>query len=177
MYPVLRMAKEIWKFRNAPRLGPGDAHISHHRCWPHDLDFWLELNNGRTLTMMDLGRIPLVNRVGLTRAMRQNKWGMTVAGSSVRYRRRIRGFDRVEQRSRILGWDRRFFYIEQSMWSADGVCANNGLFRMAVTSPKGIVPPEKAAEAMGLPNDSPPLPNSVTAWIEAEEQRAWPPST
>ncbi len=84
--------------------------------------------------MMDLGRIPLVNRVGLTRAMRQNKWGMTVAGSSVRYRRRIRGFDRVEQRSRILGWDRRFFYIEQSMWSADGVCANNGLFRMAVTS-------------------------------------------
>ena len=129
MYPVLRMAKEIWKFRNAPRLGPGDAHISHHRCWPHDLDFWLELNNGRTLTMMDLGRIPLVNRVGLTRAMRQNKWGMTVAGSSVRYRRRIRGFDRVEQRSRILGWDRRFFYIEQSMWSADGVCANNGLFQ------------------------------------------------
>ena len=66
MYPLIRFAKELVKFRNAPKLGPLDAHVSTHMCWPWDLDPWIELNNGRTLTLYDLGRIPLAVRTGLT---------------------------------------------------------------------------------------------------------------
>ena len=62
MYPFIRMAKELLVFRNAPRLALGDTHISHHICWPWDLDVWMELNNGRTLTLYDLGRIPMAHR-------------------------------------------------------------------------------------------------------------------
>ena len=50
MYPVIRMAKEFWVNRRAPTLTVGEFHVSHHRCWPWDLDLWLELNNGRALT-------------------------------------------------------------------------------------------------------------------------------
>ncbi len=175
MYPFFRFAKEMVKFRNAPALGICDTHISHHRCWPWDLDPWIELNNGRTLTLYDLGRIPMATRTGLITVLRQNRWGITVAGNTTRYRRRIRAFERFELRSRCLGWDARFLYTEQAMWKG-AECANHILIRSAITSAQGIVPPAQVLRAMGQPEESPELPGWVQAWIAAEAERAWPPS-
>ena len=84
MYPFLRMFKEMARARRMPELGLFDTHVSHHICWPWDLDPWVELNNGRTLTLYDLGRLPLGSRTGIHRHLIANRWGMTVAGSSVR---------------------------------------------------------------------------------------------
>ena len=95
MYPFVRMVKEGWKFRKASALSLTDTHVSHHICWPWDLDMWVELNNGRTLTLYDLGRIPMAVRTGLIDVLRGNRWGITVAGNTVRYRRRVRAFDPV----------------------------------------------------------------------------------
>lgn len=175
MYPFLRFAKEMIKFRNAPPLGFCDTHVSHHRCWPWDLDPWIELNNGRTLTLYDLGRIPMAARTGLARVLRAQGWGITVAGNTTRYRRRIRAFERFELRSRCVGWDARFFYIEQAMWKGTE-CANHILIRSAMTSAQGIVPPERVLQAMGADTRSPALPDWVVAWIGAEAERPWPPS-
>lgn len=174
MYPFIRMIKELAVHSRAESLPLGGTHVSHHICWPWDLDFWQELNNGRTLTLFDLGRIPLARRTGLIEAMRKQGWGLTVAGVSVRYRKRIRVFDRIEMRSRAIGWDARFLYLEQSMWKK-GEATTHGLFRTAVTGPDGIVPPARVAEAMGLDSTSPPLPDWVQHWIAAEHERPWPP--
>ena len=175
MYPVVRMVKELALHSQAETLPVWGTHVSRHICWPWDLDLWLELNNGRTLTLFDLGRIPLAWRNGLFKAMRSNGWGITVAGVSVRYRARIRLFDRVEMRSRGVGHDGRFLYVEQSMWKG-GICTTQALIRNAVTSRQGIVAPERVLEAMGEDPISPPLPDWVTAWISAEAERPWPPS-
>ncbi len=175
MYPFFRFAKEMLKYRNAPPLGICDTHVSHHRCWPWDLDPWIELNNGRTLTLYDLGRIPMAARTGLITVLRQNRWGITVAGNTTRYRRRIRAFERFELRSRCVGWDARFIYTEQAMWKGQD-CANHILIRSAITSAEGIVPPAQVLRAMGLPAQSPDLPGWVQAWIRAETERQWPPS-
>lgn len=174
MYPIIRFLKEVIKFRNAPALGITETHISHHRCWPWDLDPWIELNNGRTLTLYDLGRIPMGIRSGLTSMLRAKGWGITVAGNSTRYRKRIKAFQRFEMRSRCIGWDARFFYIEQAMWLGKD-CANHILIRSAITSAQGIVPPARVLEAMGQVQDSPELPGWVQAWIAADAERAWPP--
>lgn len=175
MYPYLRMVKEILKFRGAPPLHPFETHVSHHLCWPQDIDPWIELNNGRTLTLYDLGRIPMAGRTGLHRIAREKGWGLAVAGASVRYRKRVRMFDRIEMRTRLLGWDQRFVYMGQSMW-VRGECTSQALLRSAITQGKrGIVPPAEMAEALGLPPESPDLPGWVQAWIEADGLRPWPP--
>ncbi|MCC6001719.1 MAG: acyl-CoA thioesterase [Pararhodobacter sp.] len=174
MYPIIRLLKEQMKFRGQP-MGLFETHVSHHRCWPLDLDPWMELNNGRTLTLFDLGRMPFSTRTGLMRALRRNGWGMTVAGSAPRYRRRVRLFHRVEMRTRLLGWDRRFLYTEQSMWRR-GEALNHILLRLAVTSDAGIVPPETLIAAMGhADRETPVLADWVQAWIDAENSRPWPP--
>lgn len=175
MYPVLRFTKEFIKFRNAPALPFDGTHVSHHMCLPWDIDLWMELNNGRTLTLYDLGRMILAKRAGLLSAMKRNRWGMTMAGACVRYRRRIRVFEVIEMRSRAVFWDNRFIYIEQSMWKSDGECANHIVYRTAVTDRNGIVAPETVIrDIMGTVPEV-KTPEWIATWIAAEGQRPWPP--
>lgn len=174
MYPVIRLLLQSLRFRNRPMslLSP---HVSYHLCLPWDLDPWMELNNGRTLTLYDLGRVPFSDRIGIHKALAAQGWGMTVAGSSVRYRRRIRVFQKVQMHTRLLGWDQRFLYIEQSMWR-QGEALNHLLIRAATTGPQGIIAPARLIAAMGhgdLP--SPALPDWVAGWIAADSRRPWPP--
>ncbi|MFY9238248.1 MAG: acyl-CoA thioesterase [Roseovarius sp.] len=175
MYPIIRLAWQLFKHRNDACLPLTGTHVSQHYCLPHDIDLWMELNNGRTLTIYDLGRIPLAARVGLLPLLKKHGWGLTMAGAAVRYRRRVRMFEKIEMRSRAIGWDARFMYLEQSMWKADGECASHIVYRGAVTGAKGIVPPAEVMAAMGRDAPSPVLPDWVQAWFVAEDQRPWPP--
>ncbi len=174
MYPLFRFGFHIWRARRAPPLPLFAVHRSRHICWPWDLDPWAELNNGRTLTLFDMGRVPAFARMGLADAMRAQGWGAALAGVSVRYRQRVRAFDRLDMVSRLVGWDERFFYVDQSLWRR-GICTTQMLARGAVTAPGGIVAPARAIAAMGHTADSPPMPDWVTAWIAAEALRPWPP--
>lgn len=175
MYPVIRLFWQFYRHRSDPPLGYGDVHESRHICWPWDLDIFWELNNGRTLTLYDLGRLPLARRVGLAAALERRGWGMAVAGSTIRYRRRIRAFDRIRMTSRGVGWDQRFLYTEQAMWKTNGECAGHVLIRSAITGPNGIVPPAEALAEMGYEGPAPVLPPWVRAWAEADAMRPWPP--
>lgn len=174
MYPIIRFIKEMTLAAGRSRLGLFDTHRSRHICWPWDLDPWMEMNNGRTLTLYDLGRLPMMWRAGAMSEMRRQGWGMSVAGASIRYRRRVRVFNRFTMTSRILGWDNRFLYVEQSMWRG-GEATSSILCRMAITDENGIVAPAKLAKAMNVPTDSPELPEYVRNWIDAEATRPWPP--
>ena len=66
---------------------------------------------------------------------------------SVRYRRRVRLLDRITIRSRLISWDERFLYLDQSMWIKQQ-CANHILVRLAITDRAvgGIVPPARMIE-------------------------------
>ena len=174
MYPFLRFHLGNRRARRMAPLGLFDVHVSHHRCMPLDIDPWVELNNGRTLTLYDLGRMQLAVRAGMVPVLRNKGWGIAVAGVSVRYRRRIRVFERFTMTTRLLGWDARFLYLDQALWKG-GECANQMLLRWAVTGPEGIVPTAKVAAAIGHDGSSPALPDWVQAWITAEATRPWPP--
>jgi acyl-CoA thioesterase FadM len=179
MYPYIRLAQAIWRARRSPPLGIVDTHVSQHRIWPWDLDPWMELNNGRTLTLFDLGRIPMSLRLGFHRAAQENGWGLTVAGNSTRYRKRVTVFTVLTHRARVLGWDDRFAYVEQSFWNGDD-CTAHMLLRSAFIAARGsgksgIIPPATVVRALGQNPVSPALPDWARAWIDADAMRNWPP--
>ncbi len=176
MFPIVRLIKDLMVARRMPPLNLTETHVSSHICWPWDLDIWLELNNGRAMTLYDLGRSMNAQRVGLISVITKKRWGMTMAGSTVRFRRRIRGFERFEMRSRAVCWDDKFIYLEQSMWKKNGECASHVLFRAAVTNSKGIVAPSRVLAEMGqVGSTSPDMPEWIAAWCAADVQRPWPP--
>jgi acyl-CoA thioesterase FadM len=175
MYPFVRMGIETLLHRRAPALPPGGVHVSRHTCLPWDIDFWGELNNGRTLTLYDLGRIPLVHRLGLFATLRREGWGFTLAGATVRWRRRVRAFDRLVQHSAMVGRDARFLYFHHVLWRGEEA-TSAAVLRAAVTGPGGIVPTDRVMAALGAPEWNPALPDWIAAWAAADALRPWPPA-
>ncbi|MEM0978057.1 MAG: thioesterase family protein [Pseudomonadota bacterium] len=176
MYPFIRLSISLLHARGQPKTSFDDVYESHHRVMPWDMDLFGELNNGLTLTLLDLNRLPFGQQTGWNRCLLNNGWAMTMAGVSVRYRKRIRMFEKVRITCRSAGRDDRFFYLVQTIWSGK-TAATNAVYRCAVTNKKGLVPTQDVAVAMGAPDWAPELPAWVRAWIDAEAERTWPPES
>ena len=111
MYPYIRTAKSFLVDSFRSKISFSDTHISYLICWPWDIDMWGELNNGRVLSLFDLGRHGFSLRAGLFSGYFKYKLYMNVAGVSIRYRHRIISFRRLEMRTRIIFYDERFLYV------------------------------------------------------------------
>ena len=64
----LRLILQLLKSRFAAALEPLGTSVRRGRVWPTDLDVSLHMNNGRYLTLMDLGRLDLMLRTGVCTA-------------------------------------------------------------------------------------------------------------
>ena len=174
MYPIFRLAKEVMLNSRRDPIELGETHVTYFRVWPLDIDTFMELNNGRILTLMDLGRMGFFVRMGIPKQLKERGWYGTVAGTVVRYRRRVTVWQKLELRTRVIGWDEKFTYFDQAIWRGDECCAH-AVVRTAITTGKGIVPSVQVADAFGYEPASPDLPDWVKSWDAAEQQRPWPP--
>jgi len=168
LYPYLRLFKTLVKAHLKSPMSVDDESVLKMRVFFSDMDFYPELNNGRYLTLMDLGRIELALRTGLWRTVRQKKWGLVVAGASIRYRHRLKAFRRFNLHTRIVAADDRWFYFHQYT-SRKGKTYSSALVRTGITSKLGVVPVRRVLEALGMPNWNPGMPPWVEAWINAEK--------
>lgn len=94
-----------------------------YRVWPHDLDLNMHMNNGRYLTLMDLGRLQLMMRTGLAKHIFKNGWMPVLGAANVRYRRPLAPLRRFTLTTRLLSWDEKWFYIEHRFLQGQEVMA------------------------------------------------------
>ena len=175
MYPVIRLAHAMLTVKADPSFELGETAERSMLCRPWDCDVFFELNNGRQLTLYDLGRFDYGLRIGLMKILRDNKWGLVVAGSTIRYRKRIMPLQRFSMKTRLIGREERWFYFEQGMWRGEE-CCSSALVRTAVTASGKVVPSADVAAAMGRPDWNPAIPDWAKHWIEADSLRPWPPA-
>lgn len=149
-----------------------DESVVKMRVFSGDIDFYPELNNGRHLTLMDLGRLDLAMRSGLLKVVHKRKWALAVAGVSVRYRHRLKACKRFNLHSRIIAVDSRWFYFLQST-IREGEIHSSALVRGGITNNQGIVSPKQVLTALGKSDWNPGMPQWVMAWAHAEEMRPW----
>ncbi len=145
------------------------------RVWPNDLDFNMHMNNGRYLTVMDLGRLDLILRSGLIKAMLKQKSVPVLGASTIRYRIPLNPFQEYELQTKMVCWDEKWAYMEQRFVIAKGDKAGA---IAAVALVKGSFFDQKARKtvptsdviALGNMKDvSPPMPIHVAEWIRSEE--------
>ena len=173
MFPFLRLSLAIQKAKRAPTLKINETCIVPMRVGLTDCDMFLEMNNGRHLTLFDIGRFVFAVRTGLWAEVKRNGWGFVVAGSSVRYRKRLKPFQRYEQHTRVLGHDEKWFYFEQTHQIGE-VWYSSALIRAAVVAKGKIIPTQTILNQMNQADWQPALPEWVTAWVAADALRPWP---
>ena len=174
MYPLIRLVTCSLRAVRSQPLPIDEVCETTFRCRPWDLDMFLEMNNGRVLTLYDIGRFDLSIRSGLAKVLHRNKWGLVVAGSSVRYRKRIRVFDKVTMRTRVAAIDERWIYVVQSMW-VKGEAASSVLLRTGITGKGKTIPTQQVLAAMDAADWQVQTSEWVQSWIDSEAIRPWPP--
>lgn len=161
---IIRMLLVILRARRGPRLTIFDASQIRLRVWPNDLDVQMHMNNGRYLSLMDLGRIDLMVRSGFFAEARRKGWFPVVGTSRIEYRRPLAPLQSFDLRTRLIGWDARWFYIEQQFLAAGKVAASATVKAM-MRSSAGLVAPQEALAAIGVSDPSPALSEAVTAAV------------
>ncbi len=173
MYPYLRLIRLVVKNKfKQQKIYVGDESVLPMRVGLVDIDPFMELNNGRHLTLMDFGRFDLAMRSGLMKVVKDNKWGLAVAGASVRYRHRLKYRQKFNLHSHLVGYDDKWFYFHQKTVS-NGKIHSAALVRTAVTSKDGIVNSKKVLITMGYTDISYNVPDWVLAWAKSDEMRPW----
>ncbi len=87
---------------------------------PTDLDLNGHMNNGRYLTIMDIGRMDFVLRVKLAGYVIKNGYIPVLSSAKMRYRIPLMPFEEYELQTRILCWDDKWVFMEQRFIIADG---------------------------------------------------------
>ena len=160
--PALAVRAYVWPL---PRLGVLEEDTLRMRVWPNDIDFNLHLNNARYLNLMDYGRTHLLARTGLLRPVLQARYAAMVGAVWVTYRRSLPVFAEFELASRLVCWDARWFYIEQTFKSKDGLAAV-GWVKGVLRGKQGIVAPQKVIEEVAPGVLSPAMPEAIAEWNE-----------
>lgn len=135
---------------------------------PTDCDLYRHLNNGRYLSLMDLGRLDMAIRNGSWKLMIANKWYPVAASAAIRYRKSIELFERFDLQTRIVGWDEKWYWIEQQFLVGDELRAD-AVLKVVFLHGRETIPPAKVNAALGL--DLPPnyVPEWIAHWIETED--------
>lgn len=172
----LRLIWLLISSRFRPRLTPPLAmSVVSLIVLPNDLDIYGHMNNGRYLTIMDLGRADIFMRSGLARAVRGAGWNPVLNAAKVRFRRELRLWQRFRMETRIVYWEATTFVMEHRIVTRlEGgreAVATQALMRGGLYDRKarGFVPVADLFKLMNIDMPSPPLSDDVRAFLDAED--------
>lgn len=139
------------------------------RVWLNDFDPYLHLNNGRYLSLMDLGRLDLVIRNGLGSVMLRRKWFPVVGSSMIRYRRPVHAFHAFQLCTSLAGWDDKWIYVAHRFEENDELMAAaiiQGVFRGS----EGTISPQTLFRNAGYEVEAVRMPQWILDWQQADGQ-------
>jgi len=169
LYPWLRLLRVGLGAVGASKVDLYATTCVRLRVWPNDLDFNLHVNNGRYLTLADLGRMHWFWRTGMLGVALRYKAYPVVGDAIAKFRRDLRAFQSFEIHSRLIGWDHKWGFLEHRFVRGGrviGVVAIRGVFK----GPEGTVEPGKFLEGLAhAATASPELPAWAGRFHQASE--------
>lgn len=165
--PVLAIRHHI---RPLPPLSVLEEDVLQLRVLPTDIDINIHMNNARYLSVMDYARMHLLARTRLLDHILRSRWQAMVGAIWVTYRRSLPLFSRYTLASRMVCWDDRWFYIEQTFTRRDGLAAV-GWIKGVLRDRSGIVDPQQVIEAVAPGLESPPMPEAIAQWNELTREK------
>ncbi|MBB1500803.1 acyl-CoA thioesterase [Propioniciclava sp. MC1683] len=137
------------RWLRARRLSIWDTARTPFRVVPTDLDLLLHMNNGKYLTLMDLGRMDLMVRSGMWAKLSARGWFPVVAGQTITYRKSLRLGQRFDLYTRVLGFDDKWGYVEQTFCVGETVYAHAIIRSRFLKKTGGSVEHDELEELVG----------------------------
>jgi acyl-CoA thioesterase FadM len=136
----------------------------------NDLDINRHLNNGRYLSLMDLGRLDLIIRTGLLKSIFKNKWYPLVGSANIRFLKSLKLFQSFNLRTQLIFWDEKWFYIEQR-FESDNKLVAIGIVKTLIRGPLGNIPTSQVIQSIGFNIESPQIPEEIKIWKQFEQTK------
>jgi acyl-CoA thioesterase FadM len=157
------------KSRGKPELGIGDVAKTSFVVLPTDIDLLGHMNNGRYPSYMDLARVDMTNRTGMSAVLSKAGIYAVVGQSSMVYRRSLDLWQRFDIETAVLGADERAIYLQQR-FVVDGELHARGVVQGRFIE-KGVGTAKTARvvevlEAAGIVVDLPELDQRVADWAK-----------
>ncbi len=158
MYPWLRAAGVAARALASPVDQPLDEPLALSLCvWPNDCDANLHINNGRYLTLADLGRMDYFLRHRWWRRFAGRRWNVVATSVHVLYRRSLDLGQRYRLVTQLAGANERFLLMEQR-FERNGATCCIAYVSIGVIGSQGLVAIEDVLGALGLETAMLPAP-------------------
>ncbi len=105
--------------------------VTRFRVMPWDCDLNLHLTNSRYPVWLDLARTEFFLGIGAGKLFTHKGWRSVLASQTITFVREIKPLAEVELESRVLHWDRKYFYMEHR-FVVDGRLHAKTLARIAI---------------------------------------------
>jgi acyl-CoA thioesterase FadM len=175
MTRFLRIIISILRALFRARMVPTGDSLVHLRVWPHEAD-WSNVHQAIYPLYMELGRWDVAIRSGLGRWMLKQRCAGILGAQMIRYYRPLRRFQAFELCTRVIGWDKKWFYMEHRLESR-GLTMTVGYVQIMFPSPKGKrIQPATAMLACGGDVNSPSLgsiPELPARFAHATDSGEW----
>ncbi len=149
------------------KLHPLSESVLTLRVLPNDLDLNIHMNNGRFLSVMDLGRLDLLIRTDLAAALFKHRWQPLVGAINVRYKVSLLPFQKYQLHTKVIGWDEKWFYIEQRFVRKNRTIAV-ALVKALFRGDHRNIPPEETLKLIHVNIDAPLMPDKILKWLSME---------
>jgi acyl-CoA thioesterase FadM len=134
---------------------------------PTDIDILRHMNNGRYLSLFDLGRWDLLIRTGLFDAMNERGWYAVVSSETVTFRKSLQLWQRFEVQSRFIGHDDKAVFLEHRAVVGGEIYARAIVRSRMLRRTGGTVSNEELFAAVGKPEGVPEIDAWVHDWAAA----------
>ena len=141
----------------------------------HDLDLNMHMNNGRYLTIMDLGRLDFMRQTGLLWPSLRKGWLPVLGATQMVYLKPLKFWQSYIIETEMEYWDEKWFVMRQRFLSGGKLMAV-GRVRGLMRGRGGNVPPQVILEAAGADHVvSPAASPDLNHWLQSL-QPAPPPT-
>ncbi len=119
MHMILRTLWEFFMRKTLSKASAFDETQITMRVLPVDLDLLMHVNNGVYFSYMDFGRWDMIFRNGSYDLAKNKNWYSVVAGETIRFKRSLQLWDKFTLKTKIIGHDDKYFFIEQTFLLKD----------------------------------------------------------
>lgn len=156
-----------WSIRGAAPLPHNALGRLRLTTLPTDIDLLRHMNNGRYLSLFDLGRWDLLIRTGLADAMRERGWYAVVSSETITFRKSLTLWQRFDVETRLIGHDDRALYLEHRAVVKGEIYARAIIGARMLKRSGGTVGHEELFAAVGRPEGLPEVEPWVHEWAAA----------